>query len=272
MTPERGKVVVALSTACYGCSGGQLILLEYGRLAEAEMLGRSTIEGTLKFIYLLESADTFLERFNEYADTQFDFASLKDHFAITRLAESLSGPLEPALRDLLLSDEELEAMKPYTKSERKSIEERWSVNALIGYLSEKSKAARGNYRRLLRTYATASHLTHMDFYGIVAMRERDSRPQERAKALNEAQAASCIANIIWFSMLRLDAALTFAGVPAKEIATAYQETEAASKPLEAFIREWMNSEYPHDATIGEQTSGEAHVMDAKTKTVEREDA
>lgn len=246
MQPEHGKLIVALSSACYTCSSGQLILLEHGRIAEAEVLGRTTIEGTLKFIYLLEERSTFVERFGEYANT-FDFASIKDHFAITGIAQSQSIELEPMLHDLLFADEELEAKtSAHTKSERKSIQERWSVQAIVRHLCARSNKERGNYLRLLRAYAIAGHLAHMDAYGIIAMRERDARSRERAKALNEAQAATVIANVVTFSMLRLGTALAFAGEPSSDILAVYREAQTALDPLELVIYEWMKSEYPRD--------------------------
>ena len=88
----------ALYTACLRTSGSALILVENGRIWDADLLMRSVTEGSLKVAYLLSNPELFEVRFNEFSEVLFDIEGIKQH----RKAEEPNdgtriGPTGPGL-------------------------------------------------------------------------------------------------------------------------------------------------------------------------------
>src|SRR6266851_1214508 len=76
---EEQRTLGELVTACARSSESVFVLCAYGQLWDAEVVGRSVFEGTLKFAYLLQSAETFKQRHQEYRHDLFQIALLKNH-------------------------------------------------------------------------------------------------------------------------------------------------------------------------------------------------
>src|SRR5258706_7210653 len=78
-TKEEQRTLGLIVTACARSSESVLLLCAYGQLWDAEVVGRSVFEGTLKFAYLLQTAQDFKQRHQEYCHDLLQIGLLRDH-------------------------------------------------------------------------------------------------------------------------------------------------------------------------------------------------
>lgn len=200
------RVVGAISTACAVSTGSQLILVEHGRLGDAEIIWRSVLEGTLKFAYILTEPQSAEERCQEYSGPLFDFALVKDHYHAHAIVHDARLEIVgiDSIKTLMLQPEELTRVtSAYSKSARKAIEAKWSVTSIVKSLAESGRPEDKPFVTLFRPYTLASHIAHVDYYGIAAMRERERRDADEKQALNLAHAARLVTDGLEVMIYRL---------------------------------------------------------------------
>jgi hypothetical protein len=200
---------MSLSTACFTSTDSALYLVHGQRLWDAEIVLRSVLEGSLKWIYLLESEATFTARCLEYCDALPAIAQLKWHAraaaALKCHADPGAGELRP-YRDLLLTDEEAARIRAaYPRQTRRALEDRWGFTSLLKTLSRVGGAIGPIGNTLLHTYSVASHLQHMSNEGTEMLIERDRRKSERRDTIHVAHAAGLIDHCFYYGLLRLGA-------------------------------------------------------------------
>jgi hypothetical protein len=207
--PRHIGAVGALSSACCMSTESALYLVQGQRLWDAETVVRSVMEGTLKFVYLLESPQTFTVRCIEYSDALPAIAALKWHakaLAALNCNDKPDAEKYRPFRELLLSDEEAERIKAaYPRRIRMQIEERWGFTSLLNSLSKLNGGLGPAGNGLMHSYSTASHLQHMSYEGTQMPHERDFREERRRIAIHSAHAARLVSDCFWFAVLRVGA-------------------------------------------------------------------
>lgn len=244
---HQAHALAMLSTACCSASFGQLLLLDCGKLGEAEILGRTVLEGTLKFVYLISEEKEITGRFSEFSTMLFEFAIVKDHFSVRSFFDTANPSQDEVtapLRPMLLPDSELADFKErFSKADRSAIEQRWSVPNLIARLSRRQRPGSEMYAGLMRNYIMCSHIAHADYYGLIAMREREGRPEQSKKLLDLAQAARIVSDVISLSTLRITEALQFAEQGDDVIRPILEEAHNSMQILNKVNKEWFKSEF-----------------------------
>lgn len=244
---QQMQTLSMLSVACCSASYGQLILVDCGKLGEAEILGRTVLEGSLKFVYLVSDEGEAATRFSEFTDALFDFASVKDHFAVRSYFDAVASRSEEItlpLGDLLMDEEKIDEFRQrHSKADRNVIEQKWSVPKLIGELASRKRAGSASYAGLVRNYVMSSHVAHADYYGLIAMREREGRGAERQLALDIAHAGRIVSDVISLSTMRLTEALEFAGCGQDVVFPILKQAHDVMKMLEEAHERWFRLEF-----------------------------
>lgn len=135
LTESEWQTIYELSAACVISSQSLLHLVLRKQLRDAEIISRSILEGTLRFLYILFDKDKAHERLEEFTESLFLFAQIKNHVRVEKLFRdipTMSDTMRTPLKGLLLPDTEVdEARSRYTKQARKSMEERWSASSIV---------------------------------------------------------------------------------------------------------------------------------------------
>jgi hypothetical protein len=177
--PNHKRALMLLSTECLGRSQTVFYLVLGLRLWDAEILGRALFEGTVKFVYILESSSNMKERLIEFSEVLPAISKLRWHGkaeeALAALGDDGSLGKQP-YRDMILSPEELaEIRQKYPREERRRVEGRWGFTELVTSISRPGGAFGPVGRSSLHRYMVSSHLTHMTYEGVDMPLERDHR-------------------------------------------------------------------------------------------------
>ncbi|MDI3325395.1 DUF5677 domain-containing protein [Pontibacterium granulatum] len=205
--PQVRFVSTQLYLSCHFSSESSLILLREGREWDADIISRSVIEGTVKYIYMLQGNDgEKLTRSIEYWERLPNYAAIKR----SSRAESFLLDIEEsdslewqAIRDLVLSDSEIEAYRAGSNTkERKLLEQKWSFSQIIKNYANDSEEGLEYLAHLAHDYGMSSHLIHKDGDGVGMIWERSQREAERLNAVKIAHIAKSISDLCTFSEIR----------------------------------------------------------------------
>lgn len=247
---EERKTIAYLASATARASESALLLCAYGQLWDAEVLVRSTLEGSLKFSYLLQSPATFADRHREYAEELFEIALLKDHRKAADLLATVRNPEDhewQPLRDRLLSDAELAGLSArFDRGARRELETRWGFTGLIGELSRSDDPLFRTVGGMAHSYSMASHVQHVDMVGASIPLDRDQRAPDRRESLHLAHQGRLVSDVLIFLYLRLAVGYRFIGADTAPLTEAKAMVDAAGEWRDDAYREWMGVEYPKD--------------------------
>jgi hypothetical protein len=246
--PRERQTVAYLVIATARASESACLLSAYGQLWDAEVLVRSSLEGSLKLAYLLQAQETFAARHAEYADQLFEIARLRSHRQAGSLLATVSDPDAPEwrpIRDLLLSESELaELSARHDKAARRRLETRWGFTGLIGELSRSGDLRFAGLGVLAHSYSVASHVQHVDMVGASIALERDRRPVERRDAIHLAHEGRLLSDLLDFSLLRLAVGYRFVDADMSQLEEAKGEIDEARAPFQQAADHWLQIEYP----------------------------
>jgi hypothetical protein len=237
---QEGLVLWQLQASCHATAESALILVANVRLWDADVIIRSVVEGTLKFVFLTLGSDA--ER--KMKLTQFDIAfaeigQLKRH---NRLEQFLSAVGDAdadewrSFREMLLSKDRLaELQAKYPKKVRHSVEHRWSFGEICQSLRRSGIEGVGQLGHMMFNYGMSSHVAHQDIDGIGMVWDRNGRSDERRAAVELAHGARLISDVAVMSWLRAHALFKRCGcdnTPLKEfgkrLAQLHVKTAAAA--------------------------------------------
>ena len=200
-------VTVPLFTVLHSYSESALILLQNGGVFEADILLRCTMEGTVKYCYLMTGSDEQRrDKYREYKEILPELDKLHDHQkakdAIETIRQFSNNNLKP-FETMIIPDEDVERIKSkYSKRDKNMLKQKWSYHSLLEELAQNGveyEAQLGS----LSTYAITSHYCHLDYTGL-----QDQKAQIRASAMLDeifdyAHALRIIANILSFYLFRV---------------------------------------------------------------------
>jgi hypothetical protein len=203
--PQSGFVLNLLGLSCHTTGESALLLTRFGRVGDAEIVLRSVLEGTAKYLFLCtQDPSTRAERVEEYWNLLPEFDRLKRHERIAQF-RSVIGDMSPSadtLRELLLSEEEAARLRAaYPRKQRQALAQRWSFTEIIRALALEIPG-REAVGMLAHAYGASSHTTHQDADGTAMIWERLRRGDERRELIHLAHASRQVRDVFTFAMLR----------------------------------------------------------------------
>ena len=200
-------VTVPLFTALHSYSESILILLQNGGLFEADILLRCTMEGTVKYCYLMTGSEEQRRvKYNEYKYIIPEIDRLHDHRkakeSISILKEFSNNNTKP-FETMLVSDEEATKINGnYPKRQKDELKRKWSYQALLRDLARNGTEYEAQLGSL-STYAITSHYCHLDYTGVSDLKQQYSSSSDDLLMFNYAHSLRIIANIISFYIFRV---------------------------------------------------------------------
>ena len=194
---------------CHLSSESSLLLIQSGKEWDSEIINRSIMEGTVKYVYLLfGSTERVKEKAYEYWHILPDYSSVKRHERLKSFLNSVENSDSDEwipFQKLLLAEDEIESYRRGTnRKERKSLEQQWSVFGITSHLLKVDRDKLGVLVHLAHNYGMSSHLIHKDGDGVGMVWERYQRTKEDQIAVKLAHCARIVSDICSFSQLRLD--------------------------------------------------------------------
>ena len=183
-----------------------LILLSQDKFWDAEVLLRTIVEGSLKFIYILENKGDAENRAVEYYHVLTNNNSVKrSHRLQSMLSESdLPEEIAKVLRKITISEEEQESIRNgNNKADRKNLENKWSFHGLLNYFSNLNDGRFQLFKHLSYQYGMASHLIHKDGDAVGMIWERSQRSDIERESIKTSQSARIISDLCQCSRWRL---------------------------------------------------------------------
>ncbi|AYM92580.1 hypothetical protein D9980_19525 [Serratia sp. 3ACOL1] len=233
-TKEEKSTIGYLLAASARSTESLFLLTSYGQLWDAEMVQRAIFEASLKFVFLLESRETFKDRFNDYSTALYEISLLKDDNKVLDVLSLLQKPDDRQwfpLRERLLADEERKRInEKYDKNYRRSLETRWGFTGIIGSLARSEKLFHG-LSGLSYGYSVSSHVLHADYLGVTLPIERDSRDHEHRSAVHLAHLNRHISDAFSCLIMRLYAGYRFVGIDTDPIKDAVKKIDALCIPF-----------------------------------------
>jgi hypothetical protein len=245
--PRERETILFLLSATARSSESAFLLCAFGQLWDAEVLIRSTLEGSLKLAYLLQARETFATRHSEYAEHLFEVALLKNHGKAQSVLAAISDPDAAQwrpIRDILLSDRELAALSArHKKAARRALETRWGFTGLVSELSGSNDPLFNGLGALVHGYSIASHIQHADIVGTSIALERDLRSTERRDSLHLAHEARLLSDLLNFFLLRLAVGYRFVGADMSQLSRVKIIADKAKEPFGEAAEDWFQIEY-----------------------------
>lgn len=247
---EHAHTIGALASACARSSESVALLCAYGQLWDAELISRSVCEGTLKFMYLLQAADNFEQRHDEYANDLFQIGLLKDHKKAEELLAAVSNPnaryWRPIRERLLTATELSDIESRFDKKTRSSLDTKWGFSGLIGHLSRSGDPAFSNASGFLHSYSMSSHMMHADYTGVSIALERDLRSPERQQTAHLSHLVGLLSSQVQYLYMRLMIGYRFTEHPLDDLVSAKAKIQALEDTFGAVYEDWLNCEYDDD--------------------------
>lgn len=218
---------------CSLTSESVCLLVREGKDWDADLVGRSVLEGTLKYVYMLTGSESeMLEKAKEYWDLLPDFDTVRTSERMIRLLNEVDDPdairWKP-FRDLVLSQDQIEQNRHGTnRQQRKMMSERWSLAGISKQFTQGSDEGLKPFVHMMHNYGMSSHLLHKDGTGVGIVWDRYQRDPVRQIAVSLAHASRIVSDVCALAKLRLIYLLRACDEPnacVKEINERYQWLE-----------------------------------------------
>ena len=208
-------VLRQLLISCQLSSESVLILVVNGKLWDAELVLRSVVEGTFKFVYLCLGSKSEIEaKFSEFSVDLPEINRIKRHKRLSNLLAAIPDPQSnrwKPFRDSLLSAEDLQSLEAlYPRALRKAMESRWSFHSIASSFAD-APFNLEPFKHLFFQYGMGSHILHQDADGIAVLLERTQRSDERREAIEAAHGARQVSDLSVMAFLKYLATLHVCG-------------------------------------------------------------
>jgi hypothetical protein len=234
--------------ACDRTGETTLLLVAHGRLWDAELPLRATMEGSVKFSYILQDPAHFDERITEYSDVLRDLGSLKNHDKACDFLASVSNPDSldwKPIRDSRLSTQRVQEIKTrYPSNKRGALESKWGFIQLLKHLASSDVLPLVRIAGLAHGYGVASHVQHADCFGVEYPLSQGRHPA----AFVLAHAARIVIDVPAYSFLRLGIVHRFLGHELRELFPLRDKLNALMLSFKDLQARWYELEYGKSAT------------------------
>jgi len=201
---------------CHLSSESSLILVREAKEWDADMITRSVMEGTIKYVFLIsgESSEVRQKAF-EYWELLPNFSAIRHHDRALSFLNEVSNPDEPEwipFKKLLLSQEEIDYLRNGTnKKDRSLLDQKWSFSEITKNFTQSESGGLRLLSHLAHGYGMSSHLIHKDGDGVRMVWERYGRNEREQSAVKLGHCARIVSDICSFYTLRLFQLLRFCG-------------------------------------------------------------
>jgi hypothetical protein len=245
--PEESRTMGELLSATARSTESVLLLCAYGQLWDAEIVLRSIVEGTLKFARLLQSRESFKERFGEFATDLRDIAFVKDHDKAKSLLAALQDPdnseWEP-IRQMLLPEYRVKMLRErYPSAKRRDLDRMWGFTGILADLAKSDDSMFKGITGLAHSYSIFSHLTHADQIGIALPMERDRRSQRSSESTHLAHLSRIISDVFSYFMIRLYVGYRYVNCSPEALDHCQRRIDDLLAPGKEYYRAWLKQEY-----------------------------
>ena len=208
--PRTQWVLRYLALSCNQSTNSAFLLIANVQTWDAEILLRSVIEGTIKFVYLcLGEENDYISKSEEYLLHLPNIGEIKQQQRIRSFFQMIENPDSDEyaiLREELIEDSELEELRnQYPREKRRLLEQKWAFNEIANMLTKNETAIKGfdALRYLLAyTYGLGSHLAHKDATGLRLIHNRLQKSLEDAELHELAYASRQINDLIMMAIFR----------------------------------------------------------------------
>lgn len=245
--PDVGYVLHRLNINCVLASESCYLLLPHRKFWEVEIVLRSVIEGTFKFIFLcLGDAAERQVKLREYWEDLPQITRIKSHQRLERFLGQVDDPNAERwrpFRELLLDKDELMDLRErYPGNKRRTMEHRWSFNELARAMTL-PEAPDLDFSALAFNYGLSSHLIHQDADAVGLVLDRLERDEERREALDLAHAARQLSDLVATAQARTVMLQRLYDKPRRQIRDLCESHESFDAELRQASRNWHEVEY-----------------------------
>lgn len=205
--PHVRFVSAQLYIDCHLTSESVFLLIQQGKEWDADILVRSVMEGTIKYIYILDgSQEEAHKKATEFWHVLPSFSDIKHSFRAQKFLEEVPSDEnnKRPFRDLILDDYQIDEIRgSCSRQERVELEKKWSFTGLINSFSNSENKSLRLLVHLAHGYGMSSHLLHKDGVGVSIVWDRFRRDPLRQSAARLGHASRIVSDICTFSILRL---------------------------------------------------------------------
>lgn len=226
-----------------------VLLIQGGRLWDAEIIMRPIMEATIRILFVCYSDESerpqrigeFWESFSEINDLK---RSDRAKMLVQRFGSIRANDI--GIKPLILEEEkEKELRDKWPKRLRQALEQKWSFSEVIFFLeSNMGKKKSGAFiRSTLHSYAMSSHLIHADESALSLLWDRNHRPDDEREKLEVAHACRLLSDSISYLFLVWNAVLGVFGLDEAELNAVYGQAQLLFKQFDAKGEEfWLTQE------------------------------
>lgn len=205
ISPYHTYVLKQLPISCQLTSESSLILVGNVRIWDNEMLIRSIMEGTVKFIYLtLGSNEERDRKIIEFWDVLPEISQIKRSKRAKVLLDILGEPLTnymDFIKGVILDEKTIEELeRKYPRKIRKQLEHKWSYSEIVKELLQ--YPLYNNIQGLFHSYGIGSQLIHQDADALNVIIDHYKRVTDRREAKELAHGCRQISDILTFAAMR----------------------------------------------------------------------
>lgn len=239
---------------CHLSSESSLILVGSGKAWDADILNRSVMEGTIKYVYLmLGEPDEVKRKAFEFWELLPNFAAIKRHDRAKSFLEAINNPESSEwlpFKKLILNDDEIDKLRGGTnRKDRKGLEQKWSFSEITRRFSISGIRGLELLVHLAHGYGMSSHLIHKDGDGVGMVWERYGRSQEEQTAVHLGHCARVVSDICSFSKLRLYQLLSFCNQDKTAIEEIDKRYESLFNELKKAGENFIHIEYKEELNL-----------------------
>lgn len=245
---QECQVLWQLNASCHATAESSLILVGNVRLWDADVLIRSVVEGTLKFVFLTFGSDS--ERSQKLVEFDNHFGAIGQIKHHQRLKEFLSVVDNPnadewrPFRDLLLTEAQHgELQKRYPKALRQKLNHKWSFAEICVALRNSGQAGYDHFGYMLYNYGMSSHVAHQDIDGIGMVWDRNKRNETRRTAVELAHGARLVGDVAIMGFLRASALFKLWNADKRELKPFAEQLNSLLAETAAAGKDFHNVEY-----------------------------
>ncbi|NOV28606.1 DUF5677 domain-containing protein [Methylomonas sp. ZR1] len=193
---------------CHLSSESSLLLIREAKEWDADIINRSVMEGTIKYVFLMDgkSSDIQIKAY-EYWEQLPNYMAIKHHERASNFLNEVPNPDDPEwipFKKLLLTEQEIDSLRNGTnRADRNKLEQKWSFSEITKSFSVSQSKGLRLLVHLAHGYGMSSHLIHKDGDGVGMVWERYGRNQDEQFAVKLAHCARIVSDLCTFSKLRL---------------------------------------------------------------------
>lgn len=236
-------VSVQLFLQCHLTSESIIFLLGERKEWDASILLRSVMEGTAKYLYILQgNKNETLEKAYEFWCVLPEITDIKHSDRVKDLYTRLAIPPKRPFADLVLDEQEhKKLLNKYSKADRKKIEQRWAFSEILKSFENTDLEP---FKALFFEYGMCSHLAHMDAVGVGMTRDRMLTSSPNRDIIQLAHIAKTAYSICYLEKIRTQILLIKLDQKLEPIFQLDQKYADLYKELLEAEKNFYETEYP----------------------------